>query len=132
MKTKEMCKVTWCNRQDRFYKNGRKKTYCSVHVNRPGNASSRPWLYYKTERIAEGKLECEHCGDNYLKKHPDVDIKILSSLMDVDHIDPSIKGTIEGEQPSNYQLLCKTCHAIKSHKDGDYENKRYKNNNMGM
>ena len=90
-----MCKVTWCNRQDRFYKNGREKTYCSVHVNRPSNASSRPWLFYKTERIAEDKLECEHCGDNYPKKYPDVNIKILSSLMDVDHIDPSIKGTLE-------------------------------------
>ena len=102
-----MCKVTWCNRQDRFYKNGREKTYCSVHVNRPSNASSRPWLFYKTERIAEDKLECEHCGDNYPKKYPDVNIKILSSLMDVDHINPNIKGTIEGEQPSNYQMLCK-------------------------
>ena len=121
-----MCKVTWCNRQDRFYKNGREKTYCSVHVNRPSNASSRTWLFYKTERIAEDKLECEHCGDNYPKKYPNVNIKILSSLMDVDHIDPSIKGTLEGEQPSNYQLLCKVCHAIKSHKDGDYKNKKYR------
>ena len=121
-----MCKVTWCNRQDRFYKNGREKTYCSVHVNRPGNASSRPWLFYKTERIAEDKLECEHCGDNYPKKYPDVGIKILSRLMDVDHIDPSIKGTLKGEQPSNYQLLCKICHVIKSEKEGDYIPKKYK------
>ena len=114
------CKVNWCNKSVETYKNGRPRTYCSVHVNRPGNASSRPWLFYKTERIAENKLECEHCGDNYPNKYPDVDIKVLSMLMDVDHIDSSIKGTVKGEQPSNYQLLCKICHAIKSHKEGDY------------
>ena len=121
-----MCKVSWCNKEDRFYKNGNPKTYCSLHHNRPGNANSRPWLFYKTELIAKGKLECEHCGDNYFEKYPNIDIKILSSVMDVDHINSLIKGTPEGEHPSNYQLLCKTCHAIKSHKEGDYKSNKYK------
>ena len=126
MKTEGTCKVTWCNKPAEKYKNGRPRTYCSVHVNRPGNASRRPWLFYKTERIANDKLECEHCGDNYPKKYPNVNIKILSSLMDVDHINPNIKGTIEGEQPSNYQMLCKICHAIKSHNEGDYNGHKNK------
>ena len=47
--------------------------------------------------------------------------------MDVDHINPSIKGTPEGEQPSNYQLLCKMCHIIKSYSEGDYKPKKYFN-----
>jgi hypothetical protein len=46
--------------------------------------------------------------------------------MDVDHINSSIKGTPEGEQPSNYQLLCKMCHIIKSYDEGDYVNKKCK------
>jgi len=122
-----MCKVSWCDNEDRFYLNGKPKTYCSLHHKRPGNANSRPWLFYKAERIAMGKLECEHCGDNYTEKYPNIDVNILSSVMDVDHIDSKLKGTPEGEQPSNYQLLCKTCHAIKSHKEGDYKNNKYKN-----
>ena len=122
----EICKVAWCNNKSIKWKNGNPKTYCSLHVNRPGNASRRPWLFYKTERIADNKLECEHCGDNYPKKYPNVNIKILSSLMDVDHINPNIKGTIEGEQPSNYQMLCKICHAIKSHNEGDYNGHKNK------
>ena len=137
MKMKEMCKVTWCNRQDRFYKNGRKKTYCSVHVNRPGNASSRPHLFYKTERIVEGKLECEHCGDNYPKKYSGVDIKLLEGSMDVDHIKKPTEWDIKNnpwydpktgkiEHPDNYQLLCRMCHIIKSHKEGDYIPKKYR------
>jgi len=122
----ETCKVTWCNKLAEKYKNGRPRTYCSIHVNRPSNASRRPWLFYKTERIASDKLECEHCGDNYPKKYPNVSVKVLSFLMDVDHINPSIKGTIEGEQPSNYQMLCKICHAIKSHNEGDYNGHKNK------
>jgi 5-methylcytosine-specific restriction endonuclease McrA len=121
-----MCKVTWCNKVDRYFKNGNPKPYCSTHKNPIPNSQSRPWLFYKREKILENKLECEHCGDHYPTKYPKVDIKILISLLDVDHIDNSIKGKPEGEQPSNYQLLCKVCHVIKSHKEGDYNSNKNK------
>jgi hypothetical protein len=81
-----MCKVSWCDNEDRFYKNGNPKTYCSLHNNRPGNAPSRPWLFYKTERIAIGKLECEKCGDNLQKRFPHRKLKDVIKGMDVDHI----------------------------------------------
>jgi len=115
---KETCKVNWCSKQIEGFDSRIK--FCLKHKNPPKNSSTRPWLHYKRERILDNKLECESCGDNYPQKFPNVDIKILSSLMDVDHIDSSIKGTIKGEQPINYQLLCKICHAIKSHDEDDY------------
>ena len=121
-----MCKVTWCNRVDKHYQNGNPKTYCSTHENPIPNSQSRPWLFYKREQILKGELGCEHCGDHYPTKYPKVDMKVLISLLDVDHIDNSIKGKPEGEQPSNYQLLCKVCHAIKSHEEGDYNSRKNK------
>lgn len=116
-----MCQaVHWCDLEDRHYKYGKAKSHCSLHYNRPSNAGTRPWLYYKAEHMAKGKLECEHCKVDLVKKHPDIDIEILSAAMDVDHINSNIKYTLEGEHPNNYQLLCKTCHAIKSHQEGDF------------
>mgnify|MGYP003644855245 FL=1 len=125
-----MCKVNWCNKNDRFFKNGNSKVYCSTHENPIPNSSSRPWLYYKRERILEDKLQCEDCNDHYPTKYKEVPMNVLISLLDVDHIDNSIKGTPEGEQPVNYQLLCKVCHAIKSHKEGDYNSHKNKSNKI--
>ena len=47
-------------------------------------------------------------------------------MLDVDHVDSNIKRTLEGEQPSNYQLNCKHCHIVKSHLEGDYVAKKYR------
>jgi len=54
------------------------------------------------------------------------DLKELSGLFDVDHICSDIKHTVEGEQPSNYQLVCKHCHILKSYDAGDFIPKKYK------
>ena len=124
-----MCKVTWCEKQDRFYNNGREMSYCSLHSQYGdwvSNAPSRPWLMYKLEKLLNDNLKCENCGFDPIKTYPNRPKRQLVSLLDVDHIDPSIKGTLEGEQPSNYQLFCKHCHILKSHDDGDYIAKKYK------
>ena len=135
-----ICKVKWCNREipkNQFGQPMGNVTHCKLHINRATIASTRPWLYYKAERSAMGKLECEHCGDSLPKKHPNVNIRILEGVMDVDHIKQPTEEDIKNnpwydpttgkiEHPDNYQLLCKTCHAIKSHGEGDYIPKNYK------
>ncbi len=124
-----MCKVTWCKNEAEKYKNGKSKTYCSIHTQYSklaSNASSRPWLFYKVEKIVMGELKCEKCGFSPTQHYPNLNIRIASSLMDVDHKNPLTKGTLEGEQPSNYQLLCKHCHIIKSHEEGDFIPKHLK------
>ena len=118
-----MCKVSWCNEEA--------KTYCSTHIQYKEwvrNAPRRPWLMYKLEKILKGKgTVCEKCGDDLQKRFPHRTLKDLIQGMDVDHINPKIKGTLEGEQPSNYQLVCKYCHLFKSIDEGDFINKKYKN-----
>jgi predicted HNH restriction endonuclease len=124
-----MCKVTWCNKEALKYKNGNLKAYCSDHIQYKqyaSNAPTRPWLMYKVEKILAEDLVCEHCGLDMIKQYGEENFKSIITAMDVDHIDPSIKKTLEGEQPSNYQLLCKMCHVIKSHKEGDYIAKKYR------
>ena len=124
-----MCKVTWCNKEALKYLNGNPKAYCSDHIQYKqyaSNASTRPWLMYKVEKILANNLICEHCGLDMIKQYGEENFKSIITAMDVDHIDPSIKGTPEGEQPNNYQLLCKMCHVIKSHKEGDYIAKKYR------
>ena len=124
-----MCNVTWCNKESPKYKNGNPKAYCTDHVQYKqyaSNAPSRPWLMYKVEKILAEDLVCEHCGLDMIKQYGEENFKSIITAMDVDHIDPSIKRTLEGEQPSNYQLLCKMCHVIKSHKEGDYIAKKYR------
>jgi len=124
-----MCKVTWCNKEALKYKNGNSKSYCRDHIQYKQyatNAPIRPWLMYKVEKILAEDLVCEHCGLDMIKQYGEENFKSIITAMDVDHIDPSIKKTLEGEQPSNYQLLCKMCHVIKSHKEGDYIAKKYR------
>ena len=124
-----MCKVTWCNKEALKYKNGNSKSYCRDHIQYKQyatNAPIRPWLMYKVEKILAEDLVCEHCGLDMVKQYGEENFKSIITAMDVDHIDPSIKKTLEGEQPSNYQLLCKMCHVIKSHKEGDYIAKKYR------
>ena len=124
-----MCKVTWCNKQDRFYKNGNELSYCSTHVQYKdwvSNAPSRPHLMYKLERVLSDELCCEGCGFDPVKEFPNRSKRQLVALLDVDHKNPNIKGTLEGEQPSNYKLLCKHCHILKSLDDGDYIPKKHK------
>ena len=115
-----MCRVTWCNKPA-------VSNYCSTHIQYKDwvrNAPRRPWLMYKLEKILEGSgATCECCGDNLEERFPHRDLRSVIQGMDVDHIDSKIKGTLEGEQPSNYQLLCKQCHILKSYDEGDYISK---------
>ena len=74
----------------------------------------------------KGEHQCENCGFDPTVSYPDLDLLGQSSMLDVDHIDSNIKRTLEGEQPSNYQLNCKHCHIVKSHLEGDYVAKKYR------
>lgn len=124
-----MCKVNWCDRKDNFYKNGNEKSFCSIHsqyINWVTNAPTRPWLMYKLEKILSKECYCEMCGFDPIKMYPNRSKRQLITLVDVDHIDPDLKGTFEGEQPSNYQLACKHCHILKSHDKGDFIPKKRK------
>jgi 5-methylcytosine-specific restriction endonuclease McrA len=85
-----------------------------------------PHLMYKVEKFVKGEHQCESCGFDPVVSYPDLHTKGQSSMLDVDHINSDIKHTPEGEQPSNYQLLCKHCHIVKSHLEGDYIAKKYR------
>ena len=124
-----MCNVTWCDKKDRFYKNGNEKPLCSTHsqyMDWVSNATNRPHLMYKLEKILDDDVCCEECGYNPFDFYPNRSKRQLVSLLDVDHKISDIKNTIEGEQPSNYKLVCKSCHVLKSHDDGDYVPKKYR------
>ena len=124
-----MCKVSWCDKKDRFYKNGNPKTYCSTHIQYKkyaANASRRPWLMYKVEKIVDIELECELCGYSAHQYFRDRPTEQLAGLFDVDHIDSGLKMKEGYEDPSNYQLLCKQCHILKSYDAGDFTPKKYK------
>jgi len=125
-----MCKVSWCYNRPEKKSNNKLKTYCSTHIQYKEwvrNAPKRPWLFYKLEKILEGKgTICEICGDNLQARFPNRSLRNIIQGMDVDHINPKIKGTKIGEQPSNYQLICKYCHLFKSIDEGDFVNKKYK------
>jgi hypothetical protein len=122
---KECCKVSWCNEPKALDA----KAFCDTHQQYKQyaiNATVRPWLMYKVEKTLKGDLICERCGIDKIKQHPNRSLKQIVSLFDVDHINPEIKGTYEGEQPSNYQLLCTDCHKFKSHEEGDFKAKKYR------
>jgi len=122
---KKCCKVSWCNEPKALDA----KAFCDTHQQYKQyakNATIRPWLMYKVEKVISNNIICEGCGDDMVEKYPKVPLKVILSQMDVDHINPDIKGTLEGEQPSNYQLLCKMCHGIKSYEEEDFTPKKYK------
>ena len=121
-----ICKCSWCNNETEFYNRTQQRSYCSIHYNYKkyaSNAAGRPWLMYKVEKVVNNELKCEICGYNALHFHPDRSLKQIAGLYDVDHIKSNIKHTLEGEQPSNYQLLCKQCHILKSYDEGDFISK---------
>ena len=78
---------------------------------------------YKVEKCINDELQCEKCGYDAKLFHPDRPTRQLAGLYDVDHIISDIKHTSEGEQPSNYKLLCKQCHILKSYDEGDFISK---------
>lgn len=122
-----MCKVTWCSTPIEEGAHFATK-YCKVHRQYKvygKNAPVRPWLFYKTERVVSGNLKCESCGYDPTQFYTR-DLKELSGLFDVDHINSNIKHTDEGEQPSNYQLVCKHCHILKSYDEGDFVRKDFR------
>lgn len=122
-----MCRVNWCNRP--VTNPHHLATYCDVHAQYKiygPNASVRPWLHYKVEKVVAGELACEICGYDPREYFPERPLKELSTLLDVDHINSDIKHTPEGEQPSNYQLVCKQCHILKSYDEGDFVSKVYR------
>jgi 5-methylcytosine-specific restriction endonuclease McrA len=123
------CKVSWCNNKTEKGKYGRYLIYCNTHIQYKQyatNAPVRPWLMYKVEKVVNHNLICEHCNLDMVNHYKNAQLKAIITAMDVDHINPAIKGTLEGEQPSNYQLLCKMCHIIKSYNEGDYKPKKYR------
>tara|TARA_R110000824_G_scaffold78461_1_gene198051 strand:+ start:185 stop:568 length:384 start_codon:yes stop_codon:yes gene_type:complete len=120
------CKVTWCGGETEFYNKTQQRSYCKTHYNYKkyaSNAARRPWLMYKVEKILDDALQCEQCGYDASLYHKDRPLKQLAGLFDVDHINSDIKYTPEGEQPPNYQLLCKQCHILKSYDEGDFVSK---------
>ena len=117
MVIKEKCRVTWCNnlrkkRSQVCEKHSQYKNICRAAIR-----LDRPHLMYKVEKWLEGKHQCERCGFDPTISYPDLDLLGQSSMLDVDHIDSNLKY-IE-EDPTNYQLLCKHCHIVKSREEGD-------------
>lgn len=116
------CRVSWCNELIEEGANGN-IVYCKIHrqyKTYARNAISRPWLFYKMNKIEAGEIKCENCGYDPRDYYPDRDIHTLVGLFDIDHINSSLKHTEEGEQPSNYQMLCKNCHILKTYDEGDF------------
>tara|TARA_R110001599_G_scaffold42455_1_gene127817 strand:+ start:1795 stop:2178 length:384 start_codon:yes stop_codon:yes gene_type:complete len=117
------CKVEWCNNETEYYNKSQKYIYCPTHLQYKkyaSNAQSRPHLMYKVEKCINDELQCESCGYDAKAFHPGRPTRQIAGLYDVDHIISDIKHTPEGEQPSNYKLLCKQCHILKSYDAGDF------------
>jgi len=122
-----MCKVTWCNIETEYYNKSQKYVYCPTHIQYKKyaiNAYTRLYLMYKVEKVVNDELQCENCGYDAKVFHPNRPIRQLAGLYDIDHIDSNSKHTLEGEQPENYQLLCKQCHILKSYDEGDFVPKK--------
>lgn len=147
MEIKEKCKVPYCCNTRDYGKNGQLMDYCHHHkllnLIVPSATWRKPHLFYKAEIIFNNahELKCNYdiwgdgtkCGDSKLKylSVPDIDKKWIWGMFDVDHIKPATEKDIKNnphyypltgkiEHPSNYQLLCKDCHRVKSHRNGDY------------
>jgi 5-methylcytosine-specific restriction endonuclease McrA len=123
------CRVEWCTNETKLYNKKQHYKFCPIHIQYKkyaANAPIRPWLMYKVEKVVNNNLICEHCGLDMINHYKNAELKAIITAMDVDHINPDIKGTPEGEQPNNYQLLCKMCHIIKSYEEGDYKPKKYR------
>ena len=126
-----MCRISWCNKSDRFWKNGREKSLCSIHIQYKDicqNASkkNREYLMYKVEKWVKEEHQCELCGFDPVLTYPGEPIKAQSSTLDCDHIISDNKMIVEYENPSNFQLVCKNCHAIKNKREGDNVRKDYR------
>jgi hypothetical protein len=118
------CKVDWCESPIK----SKKHKYCEVHSQYKdiaSHATSRPWLMYKVEKVVSNQLICESCGLDLVKEYPDKPVKALFAAVDVDHQLPKHMGGVEN--PTNYKLLCKVCHVVKSYQEGDFLNKKYRN-----
>ena len=74
------------------------KTVCSP-------CNKKPWVRHKGDR-------CESCG--FVPEHP--------CQLDVDHID----GNKFNNSLDNYMTLCANCHRLKTYQNGDFYNKKYK------
>lgn len=72
---------------------------------------------YVDARVSRGQYKCAHCGHIFRPKE-----------IDVDHIKPAIsvdRGFVDWNEyierlfpdESGYQVLCKECHKIKTHKE---------------
>lgn len=126
-----MCRVSWCNREDRFWKSGKPKSLCSVHIQYKNFCSAaanrlKEYLMYKVEKFALGKGQCEKCGFDPIKAYPNLHSKGQTSMLDVDHIISDHKFITEYENPNNFQLLCKHCHIEKGQLEGDNIRKDYR------
>ncbi len=152
MEIKEKCRVHYCTNKRIIGRNGQLMQYCShcKRLNSLNNSATwrMPHIFFKNEIIFNDitNLRCNYdiwgdgtkCGDNKQKylAVPNIDKKWIWGMFDVDHIKKptewdkkhnkwyfSYTGKIE--HPSNYQLICKDCHRVKSHISGDYDgNKR--------
>lgn len=126
-----MCRVNWCNKEDRFYKNGNPEPLCSVHIQYKKyckGAVGLPQIHkmYKVEKFVKGEGRCEKCGFDPIVSYPHLPTLGQTSMLDVDHIDSNKKHLMEHENPSNYQLLCKHCHREKSYLNGDSVRKDFR------
>lgn len=122
------CRVTWCNEPKKHKsvvcdKHSQYKHICGAAIR-----LDRPHLMYKVEKWLNGEHQCESCSFDPVAAYPHLHTKGQSSMLDVDHIDSSLKGITEHENPTNYQLLCKHCHIVKSIEEGDCIAKKFRNN----
>jgi hypothetical protein len=153
MGKQEKCKVHYCTNEREFGKNGQLMNYCShckkLNLLNKSGTWENPHIIFKNNIIFNDitALKCNYdfwqdgtkCGDTKQKylAVPDIDKKWVWGMFDVDHIKKPTKWDIKNnkwycahtgkiEHPSNYQLICKDCHRVKSHRNGDYDGSKNK------
>jgi 5-methylcytosine-specific restriction endonuclease McrA len=131
-----MCVIPWCNKKNSYNLNGKESDLCIVH-NSICQGTLRTSIHngefhklYKWEKFFNGELLiCEKCGRDPKNEYPELPGSRFMMLLDTDHIIPKKNFNIEDihlyEHPSNYQLLCKSCHGAKSILNKDYLPKKY-------